>query len=58
MLGEVGDAMQYFSKCLESGKIVCLDRRLMIEASDNLQKAQVLGSIFARIEVLMLSLFY
>lgn len=40
VLGEVEDALQYFSKCLESGRIVCLDRRLMIEASDNLLKAQ------------------
>ncbi|KAA8517163.1 hypothetical protein F0562_017456 [Nyssa sinensis] len=39
-LGEVEDAIQYFSKCLESGREVCLDRRIIIEAADGLQKAQ------------------
>uniref|UniRef100_A0A2N9FIS3 J domain-containing protein n=1 Tax=Fagus sylvatica TaxID=28930 RepID=A0A2N9FIS3_FAGSY len=40
VLGEVEDAMQYFNKCLESGGGVCLDRKLMIEAAEGLQKAQ------------------
>eukprot|EP00258_Populus_trichocarpa_P018115 XP_006381002.2 uncharacterized protein LOC7496120 [Populus trichocarpa] len=39
-LGEVEDALHYFSKCLESGAGVCLDRRTTIEAADGLQKAQ------------------
>ncbi|CAK9183830.1 unnamed protein product [Ilex paraguariensis] len=41
LLGEVGHAVQYFSKCLESGSDVCLDRRITIEAADGIQKAQV-----------------
>ncbi|KAL6960205.1 hypothetical protein U1Q18_045905 [Sarracenia purpurea var. burkii] len=39
-LGNVEDALQYFSKCLESGTDVCLDRRIVIEAANGLQKAQ------------------
>ncbi|KAJ6921812.1 hypothetical protein NC652_015684 [Populus alba x Populus x berolinensis] len=39
-LGEVEGALHYFSKCLESGAGVCLDRRTTIEAADGLQKAQ------------------
>ncbi|XP_041028614.1 uncharacterized protein LOC121268417 isoform X2 [Juglans microcarpa x Juglans regia] len=40
VLGEVDDAMQCFNKCLESGGGVCLDRKVIIEAADGLQKAQ------------------
>ncbi|KAM7505390.1 hypothetical protein LguiB_004294 [Lonicera macranthoides] len=40
VLGEVEDAIQYFSKCLESGNEVCLDRRITIEAAEGVQKAQ------------------
>ncbi|KDP26095.1 hypothetical protein JCGZ_21128 [Jatropha curcas] len=39
-LGEVEKAQYYFSKCLESGAAVCLDRRIAIEAADGLRKAQ------------------
>ncbi|CAL5350575.1 unnamed protein product [Camellia sinensis] len=39
-LGEVEDAFQYFSKCVESGSHVCLDRRIIIEAANGLQNAQ------------------
>uniref|UniRef100_A0A5B6ZFA4 J domain-containing protein n=1 Tax=Davidia involucrata TaxID=16924 RepID=A0A5B6ZFA4_DAVIN len=39
-LGEVENALQYFNKCLESGRDVCLDKRIIIEAADGLQKAQ------------------
>ncbi|XP_047318176.1 uncharacterized protein LOC124921546 [Impatiens glandulifera] len=39
-LGEVKDAMKLFESCLESGKNVCLDRRLIIDAANGLQKAQ------------------
>ncbi|XP_024922352.3 uncharacterized protein LOC107431637 isoform X1 [Ziziphus jujuba] len=39
-LGEVEDAIKYFNKCLESGADVCLDRRIIIDAADGLQKAQ------------------
>lgn len=41
MLGEVGDAMVCYKKCLESLIDVCLDRRVTIEAADGLQKSQV-----------------
>ncbi|XP_076890050.1 uncharacterized protein LOC143541009 [Bidens hawaiensis] len=40
LLGELEDASYNYSKCLESENIVCLDRRLAIEAADGLQKAQ------------------
>ncbi|KAH7844128.1 hypothetical protein Vadar_024623 [Vaccinium darrowii] len=39
-MGEVEVAHQYFSKCLESGADVCLDRRIIIEAANGLQTAQ------------------
>ncbi|XP_057535351.1 uncharacterized protein LOC130813528 [Amaranthus tricolor] len=38
-LGEVEDAIQCFEKCMGSGN-VCLDRQLIISASDGIQKAQ------------------
>lgn len=37
--GEFDDALYNYKKCLESG-VVCLDRRLTIEASEGLQNAQ------------------
>ncbi|XP_031739956.1 uncharacterized protein LOC101223119 isoform X2 [Cucumis sativus] len=40
LLGETESALQYFSKCLESRDGICLDRRMIIEAADGLQKAQ------------------
>lgn len=40
LLGEIENALQYFSKCLDSGDGICLDRRIIIEAADGLQKAQ------------------
>ncbi|KAK4272495.1 hypothetical protein QN277_021047 [Acacia crassicarpa] len=40
MLGELENAQQYFSKCLDSSNGVCLDRRLVVEAAEGLQKAQ------------------
>ncbi|KAI4363979.1 hypothetical protein MLD38_020128 [Melastoma candidum] len=40
LLGEVGDASAYFNKCLVSGADVCLDRKLIIDAADGLQKAK------------------
>ncbi|KAK7312178.1 hypothetical protein VNO77_35856 [Canavalia gladiata] len=39
-LGEVEDASQYFKRCLQSGTDVCVDRKIAVEASDGLQKAQ------------------
>lgn len=41
MLGEIETARQYCNKLLNSGAAVCLDRRIIIEAADGLQKAQV-----------------
>lgn len=40
-MGEVEAALQYFSKCLGTGAEVCLDRRIIIEAANGQQKAQV-----------------
>ncbi|KAM7256053.1 hypothetical protein ACFE04_011794 [Oxalis oulophora] len=39
-LGEVENAIQYYNKCLESGSVVCLDRKIMVEAAEGLHKAQ------------------
>ncbi|XP_019455832.1 PREDICTED: uncharacterized protein LOC109356767 [Lupinus angustifolius] len=40
LLGEVENAQQCFNKCMESGSVVCLDRRVIVEAAEGLQKAQ------------------
>ncbi|XP_010517644.1 PREDICTED: uncharacterized protein LOC104793062 [Camelina sativa] len=40
VLGELGSAVQYFNKCMESTSTVCLDRRSTIEAAEGLQQAQ------------------
>jgi DnaJ homolog subfamily C member 7 len=40
-LGEVEAASQYFKMCLQSGADVSVDRKISVEASDGLQKAQV-----------------
>ncbi|XP_027926546.1 uncharacterized protein LOC114183653 [Vigna unguiculata] len=40
LLGEVENAQQCFNKCMESGSVVCLDRRAILEAAEGLQKAQ------------------
>ncbi|XP_043806236.1 uncharacterized protein LOC110599645 isoform X4 [Manihot esculenta] len=39
-LGEVEDASQYFKKCLQIGSDICVDRKIAVEASEGLQKAQ------------------
>ncbi|KAK6149116.1 hypothetical protein DH2020_016641 [Rehmannia glutinosa] len=41
VLGEVEEAIQCYSKCLSLGTDVCLDRRIIIEAADGLQKAKL-----------------
>ena len=46
MLGEIENALQFFNKCLETGADVCLDRRLILDAADGQQKAQVLHLCF------------
>lgn len=38
-LGEIGDAAQHFKKLLQSSD-VCVERKIILEASDGLQKAQ------------------
>ncbi|BAT85214.1 uncharacterized protein HKW66_Vig0048560 [Vigna angularis] len=40
LLGEVENAQQCFNKCMESGSVICLDRRVIVEAAEGLQKAQ------------------
>lgn len=40
-LGEIDEAMKYFKKCLLSERDGNLDQKILIEASDGLQKAQV-----------------
>ncbi|KAL1324521.1 hypothetical protein AAHE18_13G096600 [Arachis hypogaea] len=44
-LGEVEDASQYFKKCLQSGIDVCVDRKIAVEASEGLQKAQKVSDL-------------
>uniref|UniRef100_A0A1J3ITN3 DnaJ-like protein subfamily C member 7 n=1 Tax=Noccaea caerulescens TaxID=107243 RepID=A0A1J3ITN3_NOCCA len=39
-LGEIEDASRYFKKCLQSGSDICVDRKIIVEASDGLLKAQ------------------
>ncbi|CAN1158302.1 DnaJ homolog subfamily C member 7 [Linum perenne] len=39
-LGEVENASDFFKKCLQLGNDVCVDRKIEIEASEGLQKAQ------------------
>ncbi|KAM1495885.1 hypothetical protein ACFXTO_030557 [Malus domestica] len=39
-LGEVEDASQHFRRCLQLANDVCVDRKIAVEASDGLQKAQ------------------
>ncbi|XP_042480808.1 uncharacterized protein LOC122061558 isoform X2 [Macadamia integrifolia] len=52
-LGEIEEAAKYFKICLQSGTGVCLGRKLVIEASDGLQKAQqVVQHIDRSIELL------
>ncbi|KAG5054783.1 hypothetical protein JHK85_007293 [Glycine max] len=41
LLGEVQTAHQCFNKCMESGIVFCLDRRVIVEAVEALQKAQL-----------------
>ncbi|MCD7468674.1 hypothetical protein HAX54_007066 [Datura stramonium] len=40
VLGEVEEAIKYYTNCLESRINLCLDRRITIEAAEGLQKAQ------------------
>ncbi|KAF6152955.1 hypothetical protein GIB67_039662 [Kingdonia uniflora] len=40
-LGEIEEALKSFTACLPSGSDICLDRKIVIEASNGLQKAQL-----------------
>lgn len=40
-LGEIGEALKHFKKCLQSEKDITSGQKYLIEASDGLQKAQV-----------------
>ncbi|ESW04234.1 hypothetical protein PHAVU_011G078000 [Phaseolus vulgaris] len=44
-LGEVEGASQNFKRCLQSGTDVCVDRKIAVEASDGLQKAQKVSDV-------------
>ncbi|KAK7264065.1 hypothetical protein RJT34_31668 [Clitoria ternatea] len=44
-LGEVEGASQYFKRCLQSGTDVCVDRKIAVEATDGLQKAQKVSDL-------------
>ncbi|XP_052185716.1 uncharacterized protein LOC127797154 isoform X2 [Diospyros lotus] len=39
-LGEVEDASLHFMKCLQSGSNACVDQKLVLEASEGLEKSQ------------------
>lgn len=47
-LGEVEDASRYFLKCLQSRNDVCVDRKIVAETSDGLQKAQKVSECMHR----------
>lgn len=44
VLGDIDEALYNFKKCSDSG-VVCLDRRLAIDASDGIQNAEVTFTI-------------
>ncbi|XP_073063686.1 uncharacterized protein [Primulina eburnea] len=44
-LGEVENAILHYMKCLQAGSDVCADRKLLIEASEGLDKAQKAGEL-------------
>ncbi|GMI81599.1 tetratricopeptide repeat 16, DNA J protein C31 [Hibiscus trionum] len=54
-LGEVENAMRYFRKCLQSGTDVCVDRKVAVDASDGLQKAQKLSECMHQSALLLQS---
>ncbi|KAL9260527.1 DnaJ homolog subfamily C member 7-like protein [Drosera capensis] len=45
-LGEVGDASTHFKKLLNVGIDVCVDRKLLLEASEGLQKTEKVSDCF------------
>lgn len=54
-LGEVEDASRYFRKCLQSGSDICVDRKIAVEASEGLWKAQKVSECMLRSALLLKS---
>ncbi|XP_022944582.1 uncharacterized protein LOC111448996 isoform X1 [Cucurbita moschata] len=50
-LGEVENALQYFTRCLQPGNV---DRKIVVEASDGLQNAQKVSECMKRLAELQL----
>lgn len=44
-LGEVENAILHYMKCLQAGSDVCTDRKLLIDASEGLEKAQKVSEL-------------
>ncbi|KAL0550821.1 hypothetical protein IC582_009885 [Cucumis melo] len=53
-LGEVDNAIQYFKRCLQPGNDICVDRKIVVEASDGLQNAQKVSEFMKRLAELQL----
>lgn len=53
-LGEVENAIQYFKRCLQPGNDICVDRKIVVEASDGLQNAQKVSECMKRLAELQL----
>lgn len=56
-LGEIGEALKYFKKCLQADKDVSSDQKYLVEASDGLRNAQVLHAIILHVSFLICSLY-
>lgn len=54
-LGEVDDALRYYKKCLQVGNEVCADRKIAVEASEGLQKAQKVSECMNHVAMLLLT---
>ncbi|KAI3951564.1 hypothetical protein MKX01_018680 [Papaver californicum] len=44
-LGEIEDALKYSKRCLHSGAEICLDQKVMSEASNGLEKTQLVAEL-------------
>lgn len=47
-LGEVENATLHFMKCLQAGPDVCADRKILVEASEGLEKAKKVAECMSR----------
>ncbi|XP_048139232.1 uncharacterized protein LOC115735457 isoform X1 [Rhodamnia argentea] len=54
-LGEVDDALRYYKRCLQLGNEVCADRKITVEASEGLQKAQKVSECMNHAAMLLLT---